>query len=326
MQEIADRIGISLKSVSLAINGTGRLSQKTRDQILSVAYEMGYHPNFAARSLVTRRSNLLGLLLPYSNTSFFSNILAGIEMKAHEHGFMLLLGNSVGDQKELQQEIHRFAERGVDGIVVHPSGAIPQVTDELCALGVPIVQVMDRLPALGNAVVQVDNEGAGRCAARYLLANGHVKIGMLTHDQYGEPLVLRRRGFLAEIGKPVPHEDCQLSIESGYQATQKLLTAHPELSAVFAASDLAALGALKAALELGKKVPDNFSVIGFDNLDIAAQQLIYPLTTLAQPKFRIGELAGVMLLDLLKGNEARPIVLEAPLIIRSSTVNHQNNH
>lgn len=96
MQEIADRLGVSLKSVSLAVNGTGRLSQKTRERILQAAREMGYRPNFAARSLVTRRSCLIGVLLPYSNSSFFGDIMTGIEKKAHEHGFMLLLGNPSG--------------------------------------------------------------------------------------------------------------------------------------------------------------------------------------------------------------------------------------
>ena len=105
----------------------------------------------------------------------------------------------------------------------------------------------------------------------------------------------------------------------GYAAARKLLAAHPELTALFAASDLAALGALKAGLELGRRIPREFAVIGFDNLDVAGQQLIYPLTTLAQPKERIGELAGSMLINLLEGRDAGPVILEAPLIIRSTT-------
>ncbi len=319
MQEIADRLGVSLKSVSLAVNGAGRLSQKTRERILQAAREMGYRPNFAARSLVTRRSCLIGVLLPYSNSSFFGDIMTGIEKKAHEHGFMLLLGNPSGGREELRSQILRFAERGVDGVAVYPSGAIREVTDELCSLGVPIVQVMNRLPELGRAAVMVDNEEAGRCAARHLLAVGHSRAGMLTHDRGGEEIAARRRGFVAGLGREIPCEECAIGIDAGYAAARKLFAAHPELTALFAASDLAALGALKAGLELGRRVPREFAVIGFDNLDVAGQQLIYPLTTLAQPKERIGELAGSMLINLLEGRDAGPVILEAPLIIRSTT-------
>ncbi len=324
MQEIASRLGVSLKSVSLAINGTGRLSQKTRDEILKTAREMGYRPNFAARSLVTRRSCLIGVLIPFSNASFFSDIISGIEQKAGENGFMLLQGNSRCTTDELHEQIRRFAERNVDGVIVYPYGRVCALVDDLRSLGVPIVQVMNHWPELGSASVTVDNEGAGRCAAEYLLATGHTHIGMITHDQQGgEQLVARRLGFLSAFEKEIPCAESLISIDGGYAAAKKLLAEHPEITAIFAGSDFAALGVLKAALEMGRKIPDELSVIGFDNLDIAAAQLFYPLTTLAQPKEKIGELAGAMMVDLIAEKAAESIVLEAPLIVRSTTVNKE---
>lgn len=320
MQELAGRLGLSLKAVSDGINGTGRLSAQTRERILAAVRETGYRRNSAARALASRSSRLIGVLMPFTNSSFFGNISAGIESRMLDGDYMLLLGNISGSRDTLRQHIRRFAEREVEGIIVYPSEAVREAADELLSLRVPVVQIMESCPKLGKAAVMVDNEKAGREAARHLRELGHTKIGFLAHDRSKQEIISRRRGFLEELGYAVPEEECAFNIPDGLRAARKLLNTHPGLTAVFAASDFAALGALQAGLELGRRIPEELAVVGFDNLDIAASQLLYPLTTLSQPKEEIGRLAGDMLIGLIRGGEPMHRILEAPLIIRASTI------
>ena len=319
MQNIADKLGLSLKAVSDGINGTGHLSQPTRERLLAAVRETGYRRNSAARSLASRSSQLLGVLMPYADSSFFGSIVAGIERRVLNSDFMLLQGNIRGGSNILRDHIRRFAERDVEGVIVYPNQTVKEVADDLLALDVPIVQVMEPYAKLGTAVVMINNEEAGRQAARYLRELGHTRIGLLTHKRTTWALDSRCRGFLEELNYEVPEEECLLSIADSYIAAQRLLAAHPELTAIFATSDFAALGVLQAGLEMGRRIPDELAVIGFDNLDIAAHQLLYPLTTFAQPKEEIGEIAGEMLLSRLRGEPISQRILEAPLIIRTST-------
>ena len=321
MQNIADKLGLSLKAVSDGINGTGHLSQLTRERIRTMAREMGYRRNSAARSLASSSSQLLGVLMPYADSSFFGSIIAGIERQVLNSDFMLLLGNIRGGNDVLQDHIRRFAERNVEGIIVYSNQTVKDVADDLLALDVPIVQVMEPYRKLGDAVVMINNEEAGRQAARHLRKLGHTRIGLLAHKRNTWALDSRCRGFQEELGYEIPEVECLLDIADSHLAAQKLFSAHPELTAVFATSDYAAIGALQAGLEMGRRIPDELAVIGFDNLDIAAHQLLYPLTTFAQPQEKVGEVAGELLLDLLHGKPSVTKVLEAPLVIRASTQN-----
>lgn len=323
LKDIAQELGLSVKAVSTGLNGTGRLSPETRKKIQEAARRMGYTPNVAARSLVTHRSSFIGVLVPYLNSSFFGNIIAGIEEVAGEHDFTLLLDSLDCDENRQRRVLSRLMQRNVDGIILYPQRHQIGLAESLKAIGVPVIQVMNHFAEFGEYAVMVDNLTGGREATEHLIGLGHRKIGFIGHDDESPELVARHRGFDAAMRAHRLGTECCckcfMSIESGREAALELLTAHPEVTALFAASDVAALGAIRAALELGRRIPEELAIIGFDDLEIAARQMVYPLSTMAQPKERIGQLAARMMLDLFAGKTVESQLLNAPLVVRKTT-------
>ena len=179
-------------------------------------------------------------------------------------------------------------------------------------------------PEFGEVAVTVDNFTGGREATEYLISLGHRSIGFIAHDGESPELVDRHRGFDAAVRERQMEgscfcRDCYMSIETGREAARILLAEHPEISAVFAASDVAALGTIQAALESGRRIPEELAIIGFDDLEIAARQMVYPLSTMAQPKEQIGRLAAGMMLDIFAGKEVSSRMLHVPLVVRKTT-------
>ena len=274
LKDIAQELGLSVKAVSTGLNGTGRLSPETRKKIQEAARRMGYTPNVAARSLVTHRSSFIGVLVPYLNSSFFGNIIAGIEEVAGEHDFTLLLDSLDCDENRQRRVLSRLMQRNVDGIILYPQRHQLGLAESLKAIGVPVIQVMNHFAEFGEYAVMVDNLTGGREATEHLIGLGHRKIGFIGHDDESPELVARHRGFDA---------------------------------------------AMRAALELGRRIPEELAIIGFDDLEIAARQMVYPLSTMAQPKERIGQLAARMMLDLFAGKTVESQLLNAPLVVRKTT-------
>ncbi|WP_176012838.1 LacI family DNA-binding transcriptional regulator [Victivallis sp. Marseille-Q1083] len=324
LKDIASRLGISCRAVSMGINGTGRLSAATREKILATARELDYVPNVVARSLVMRKSYLIGAVVPYINKSFFANIIAGIEDVVFERDFSLILANFYPGIENERQAFRHLLKRKIDGVVITPGKDLIEDYCELAA-AMPVVQIMDHLPEVGSHFVMVDNDRGARTAARHLLELGHRRIGLICHKDEPLPIRQRQAGFCDELKKAGYElsreyiEDGQMSILGGETAAHRLLARAPELTALFAVSDYAALGAIRAALKMEYRIPEDLSVIGFDDLEIAAEQLLYPLTTIAQPKEEIGHLAGNMLLDLLQGKATASRLLDAPLVVRATT-------
>ena len=324
LKDIAGELGLSIKAVSTGLNGTGRLAPETRKRIQETARRMGYAPNAAARSLITHRSSFIGVLMPYLNNSFFSNIIAGIEEVAGERDFTLLLDSLDYGEERQRRAISRLRQRNVDGIILYPQRNNLELATELETLGIPVIQVMNHFPEFGPYAVTVDNLTGGREATEHLIGLGHRGIGFIAHDGESPELAERHNGFDAAIRahgleSSCFSRECYMSIETGKEAALGLLTEHPELTAIFAASDVAALGTVQAALELGRAIPEQLEIIGFDDLEIAAKQMVYPLTTMAQPKERIGRIAARMMLDLFAGKSVTSQVLHVPLVVRKTT-------
>lgn len=324
IKDIARQLELSPKAVSMGLNGTGRLAAATRTKIRETARAMNYKPNVAARSLVMQKSYLIGVVVPYKNGSFFSSIIAGIENIAHKYDFSVLLGNSDGEEQE-RHSFERLLQRNVDGIIFYPRASHLPLYREFCR-ELPAVQIMNYLPELNEHYVVVDNRGGGRLAIRHLLELKHREIGLITHDDESAELRFRKEGALQELaanGIRLPEknrENCYMSIATGEEAALRLLRRAPEISAIFALSDFAGLGTVRAALQLGRRIPEDLAVIGFDDLEIAARQMVYPLSTVVQPKEQIGRLAIKMLLDLIAGRPIAGQQLELPLAIRRTTL------
>lgn len=321
LKDIAAALGVSTMAVSTALNNRGRLSPEMRKRICETARRMGYTPNAAARSLVTRSSSFVGVLLPFLQNSFFSNIIAGIEKVAEERNFTLLLEHPPFDEGRMEKMLSRLSQHNVDGVILYPDRCMFPVADWFREHRIPVVQVMSSFPEFGDYAVSVDNRQAGAEAAKYLSGLGHQRFGLISHDNEGPELIARREGFERALPASATcfRRNAPISLEGGRSAGRRLLREHPELTAVFSGSDLAALGVVQAALELNRRIPEDLSVLGFDDLDVAAYQLVYPLSTMAQPKERIGELAAEMLFSILGGGNPESRVLQAPLIVRNTT-------
>lgn len=329
LKNIADSLGVSIRAVSYAVNGTGRLAPDTRKKILEKVLETGYVPNAAARSLVTSKSKLIGVLVPILSCSFYGRILAGIESVARKNGYTLLLMNPVEhNEDDCSTVCLQLLQRKVDGIILNPFPGIAREADLLLKLEVPIVQIKNFFPELGNHSLKVSNFESAKKAAIALYQSGCRNIGMIAHNQNSNEIYERYSGFIAGLKELMPEYvppvyESSVDIQGVHQVAKKMLSEHPGLDAVFGASDFAAIGTAKAALELGLKIPEDISIIGFDNLNIAAEQLIYPFSTIDQPKEEMGIYAMEMMIDLINKKSVESKTFEAPLILRETT---KNNH
>lgn len=321
LKDIGRVLGLSARAVSNGLNNSGRLAPETRRKIIETSRSMGYVPNAAARSLVTQRSCFIGALIPYLNRSFFCNIIAGVEEIAEENGFMMLLDSLVKENDARKERVlNSMMQHNVGGIILYPRREDLEMAPLIRAMGVPVIQVMEHLPEFGEYAVTMDNFKGACDAVDHLLARGHVRIACLVHDTENFVQKERLRGYLTVMGdRPVLWRSCAMTLDAGWSAARELLTADPDITAVFASSDFAALGALRAALEMGRRVPERFAVVGFSDVDMAANQALYPLSTIAQPKEETGRCAAQMLFDILNGKKVHNVSLPAPLVIRKSS-------
>lgn len=310
IKDIAERVNVSPRAVSAALNGTGRVSVATRERIRRTAREMNYQPNMLARGLVSRRTFLIGVVLPYVSNSFFSRILHGIEERCVAEDFDLLLGNSEGISNEHEDgALERMINRNVDGVICSPNPTAYRTYARLREHGVPVLQLMRAAEGLRAPYVGVDDLAGGLAAVRYLISIGHRRIGFLGHrDERYAAIRDRREGYFRAFLESGLSCDVErwlepgtLNVEDGRRAATRLLERAPELTAIFAATDYAAIGAIQACIARGLRVPQDVSVIGYDDIELAEYQIDYPLTTVAQPKEVMGRKAFDILLDLMRG-------------------------
>ncbi|NBC29955.1 MAG: substrate-binding domain-containing protein [Spirochaetes bacterium] len=328
LKDIAEATGVSARAVSAALNNSGRVSEKTRQRIVRVAEEMNYRPNILARGLVQQKTYLLGALFPYASVSFFNQIISGIEQECTRLGYDLLLGNaSLLDEREEPRALLRLLSRNVDGVLCAPDPRAHSLFQRFVGGRTPVIQVMTRVPDLALPYIGVDNVTGGYIATQYLLGLGHRYIGFLASERswYAE-INDRHAGYtraLMEAGVKMDPENyqarCDLTYDGGKSGARELLTRAPETTAIFATTDHAALGAVQAALDLGRRVPEGCSVIGYDDLELAERQIGYPLTTVAQPKEEVGVKAFELFRRASEGEPVESIVLTPKLVVRGTT-------
>lgn len=327
IKDIAKRAGISPRSVSMVLNNTGRISQATRKKVLEIAKEMNYQPNILAKGLVNGKTYLIGVVFPYLTSSFFTNIISKIEEESLLDGYDIILGNSSSSLEAEKGAIQRMLNRRVDGIICCPDPRYYEFYNYLVETNIPLIQIMTHVNGVVAYSVLVDDEKGGYLATKHLIDLGHKKIGFLSYNEYYySEIILRNKGYrnaLIEHGIKLDVEKyeikCDLSIQGSYTATKALLERNPQLTAIFAPTDMAAIGTIQACIDNGKKVPDDISVVGYDDIDLAKYQIGYPLTTIAQPKDIIGTIAFKMLKDLIRGEKIESVLLEPELVVRNTT-------
>jgi LacI family transcriptional regulator len=293
---------------------------------VAVASRLNYRPNRVARGLVTGRSHSLALLVSDIRNPFFAEVARGAADAARTDNCDLILCNSDLDPARQMEYVKSLLEKRVDGILmnsVSPLSAEDQA--QLAECGVPIVLLNRSAASKAFSTVSADNEAGGALAAQYLLDLGHRDIAHITGPRQHGNLSDRTRGFVQTLqGAPQPVVPVVLhgafNFDGGRDLTDRLLAEHPETTAIFAANDVMAYGAVRTALDRGLRIPEDLSLIGFDNIEFSS--IIHPpLTTIHQPKYEMGQAAVEILLRLGRDKQRRTPesrVLGVELIERQS--------
>jgi LacI family transcriptional regulator len=332
IKDIATRAGVSLRTVSLVMNNSGRISEATRKRVLELAAAMNYRPNPIAQSLVNRRTFLFGVNLPYLDVSFNHVIIAGMERKCVELDYELLLSsNKFSTFSYLENDIpimKKSLDRRVDGIVSVPDIRALTSYQEIIANEIPLLQILRNIPELPCPSILVNNEGGMYLAVKHLLDRGLREIAFFHYgdtkfqeamNRYAGYLrAFREQGIAADFSRLVV--PCDLTFQGGIEAARRLLRDGRRLEAIVSATDYAALGAMHACVEEGKDIPGDISVIGFDDMEFAFLQGYKALSTVRQPKEQLGMLAAEYLYRMVQREKLPSLVLEPELVIRESSV------
>ncbi|GAA1562587.1 LacI family DNA-binding transcriptional regulator [Actinomadura kijaniata] len=320
IRNVAERAGVSKSLVSLVMRGSPHVSERRRQAVLQAARELGYRPNAVARSLVEGRTRLIGAIVADLHNPYFAEFLDGLQESLHGAGLRMLVGSGRWDPMFEAEAVEAFLEMRVDGLVL--LSVVPDSLKEAVA-SVPVVVVGERDVQDVDIVVDDDELGGG-LAVDHLVSLGHRRIAHIegarsTTARYrraGYEKAMERHGLAAEVLV----EAGDFTEEGGYRAAGALLRRDPRPTAIFAPNDLAATGALSAADELGLRVPQDVSIVGYDNTHLAAIRHI-SLTSVDQPRREMGRAAAELLTARI-GDPARPArqnLVVPHLVVRSST-------
>jgi DNA-binding LacI/PurR family transcriptional regulator len=324
--DVARLAGVSTATVSRALNGTGQIAPATRATIEAAVEQLGYRPNTIARSLVTKSTQTIALLLPDITNPFYAALVSGIQQTALAQGWTMLLCTTESDAEREELYLRVLRAKQVDGALVDGLVLPPDRIARFVEDGFPIVCLDRDIDSRSIPLVQVDNRLGGRIATRHLVDLGHTHIAHVTGaGELGisDERLAGYRDALTEAGLPVDFqlvEEGRFTDDGGHDAARRLLERQPDLTAIFAANDLSALGVMNAVAEAGRRVPDDVSVVGFDDLHLSAYTSP-PLTTIRQPAVEIATLATEILIGLTRGQQAERMrhLLEPELVVRAST-------
>lgn len=326
IRDVATMAGVSTTTVSHVINETRFVAEETRERVFAAMRDLNYAPSLVARSLKVKETHSIGMLVTTSSNPFFAEVVRGVERYCFEQGYNLMLGNTEGEAATALSYLKMMLRKRVDGLLVMCSEGQQEVLSQLGWLkDLPVVQ-MDWGNSGGEVDLIADNSRhGGWLATRHLIELGHRKIGCITGPSQRAPGAERVAGFhdaLQEAGLECPAQwlwEGDFDCASGHRAMQALLILPDRPTALFVCNDLMAMGAISAATAAGLKVPDDISIIGYDNVALA-EFMSPPLTTINQPKEELGRLAVTQLMSRINGDagSGRLIKLEPNLVIRAS--------
>ncbi len=322
IKDIAWAAGVSPSTVSRALSDHPRISRETKTRIRRLAHELGYTPSLPARSLVTRHTATIGMVITTAADPFLARLVQGVEETAEEKGYSVFLGSSYRDASRELEVVRSFQERRASGIIVTGS----QVEDKYLQLGhqfpLPIVLINCRKYPYS---VYTDNLSGARQAVAHLVELGHRRIGFVGGLPGHQSNLDRLAGYqltLKESGIPLDRRlifDGDETIESGMRAAQHMAMLAEPPTAFFCFNDQTAIGVIWELNRAGARVPGDYSVVGFDDLEMAAYYCP-PLTTVRQPSYRLGQRAISILLELINGRrDLQAEILPAELIVRETT-------
>lgn len=323
--DVAKEANVSIATVSKVINNNGRISDKTRKKVHDVMLNLNYHPNIIASALMGKKTKTICLLIPDIANPFFSELARSIEDRASEFGYNLVMCNTDYQIEKENKYLALLKRKNVDGFILASGFENLDTVEELMQEDIPIAIVARDFPMFSINTVALDDFMGGYLAAMHLIELGHSRIGVIARDVWSnrerirgfkQALEENKLEFTAgfEFIEEINH------VEAGKYMAHKYLTNAEPLTAIFACNDLLAAGAIQAIKENGMSVPEQISVVGFDNTLIATI-IEPPLTTIAQPIKNMGKEVMDLMILMIKGEkkEKMRLTLLPSLVIRKST-------
>jgi LacI family transcriptional regulator, galactose operon repressor len=327
MKQIAKMAGVSLGTVSHVVNGSATVREPLRKRVMDAVERVGYQPSQLARGLRRDKTNMIGMVIPDVTNPFFPAVVRGAEDIAFANGYRLMLCNTDNDHAKEIAHLNELRTYLPSGLIVIPSN-FSDLTAQAASYrkaGAAVVCV-DRLPRDWNGdTVTADNETGAYEATSYVLRQGHTRLGMISGPGHLTNAQNRLKGFKRALQESRIHigpeyvQETSFDKHGGYTKALLLLRMIGRPTAIFAGNDMIAFGALLAFRELGLKCPEDVSLIGFDDLDLA-EMTSPPLSSVSQPGYQMGTAATQILIDRVRGDHGPPehIVLETALKIRDS--------
>jgi DNA-binding LacI/PurR family transcriptional regulator len=327
IKDISKIAGVSPKTVSRIINNEIYVKEETKKKVLEIIKNYNYVPNIAARSLVINRTNTLGLIVPNLENPFYSRLSRGVIQTAEQNNYSVIVCESKFDREIGEKYLRMLIERGVDGLLIATLDLDNIFINKLLSIKKPFVLLTCRLDMPGINYVIADDFKAGSEVVEYLIKLGHKNIAFLKGpDVYSSnERFIAYKAIMEKHGLRIKDyfiTKAALDKKDAYKITLGLLKEHRDITAIIGNNDYAAIGIIKAVNELNLKIPEDISVIGYDDIDIA-ELLAVPLTTIHYPKYTCGVAATQRLISILKKDnidkvKSKKIILETSFIERNS--------
>lgn len=329
IKDIAKIAGVSHTTVSRALNGNPAISFETTERIQQLARQMGYVPSAVAQSLLSRRTQTIGMVVTTIADPFIVQVVEGAEKIAQEAGYSIFLNTSHNNPEQEMAVVETFQRRRVDAIIVTSSRVGSLYSSQLDQIKVPIVLINNQEEGEFLYSVAVDNFQGAQLAAEHLLRLGHRRIGYIGASDRPKSNGQRLAGYSVALAQAGLAPDSMLivspeagsDLERGRAGLETMLAAGA--TAVFCYNDLIAIGLLLACHQQGLAIPQELSIIGFDDIE-PAMYTTPSLTTIHQPRFKLGQLAMTMTLELLEGQDVQDQILPCDLMVRESTQQNVN--
>ncbi|MCR2823526.1 LacI family DNA-binding transcriptional regulator [Lederbergia panacisoli] len=322
--DVAKAAGVSIATVSKVINSTGQMREATRERVKEIMEKLNYQPSLMASALTGKGTETLGLLVPDISNPFFSEMAKTIEDRAHESGMSVIICSTDENVEKEKKYIELLQRKHVDGMIVASSFHNKKVLEGVASRGLPFVMLTTDDSGLGVTSISVDDFKGGFEATSHLLSEGHQNIVIIA--EYAKSSKLRIYGYLeahAEHGLVSSEENIfrtVASIENGRECLRQIFQKGRVPTGIFACNDLIAVGVIQEAKTMGLKIPEDLSIIGFDNT-ILATTTVPGLTTIAQPITEMGKkVVDVIISEIKNKNQTKERILFKPqLIIRGTT-------
>lgn len=328
IRDIAREAGVSINTVSRALNDKPDISVETKERVLETVKRLGYRPNRLARGLRSNKTGTIGVIVADIANPYFAALVKGVEKAAKEHNYSIILQDTDENYEKEREAVRTILAEQVDGLLITPVQTGKETIIELQESGLPFVLLGRWFDELEADYVATDDIQGGFLATEHLIKQGHERIALLGGPPYISSAKERFQGYkkaLDQYGIELDEglvRSGAITMKDGYTIAKALLSTKPRPTAIFAYSDFVALGIVKAIREVGLKIPGDIAIVGYDDIEFSSC-LEVPLTTVRIPKREIGRQAVEILLErMIKADSAsqfRKVKLEVELIIREST-------